>query len=165
MKALGAVVGILIVLIGFLLLAPRFRGAPPAPAMSDGGEPAAQAVSSQPPAPDRSVDLPDTPDQKIRDEVLRQRLPFFQFLRTNYAKEISSFGVTDALDTLDLVVTDPDPQAVQNLIARAVSPTAARYGIHRVRIYIANPPNSLQPLTLVAESTYDGAGRWNTFLK
>ena len=166
MKALGAIVGILVVgIVGALLLIPRFRSEARSVPPSATRESEPEFDGNRPPMPARSVELPTTPAQKVREDLTRERLPFFQHLRNNYGKQISSFGVTDTIDTLDIVVTDPDTNMIQSLIGQAISPTADRYGFRKVRVYIANPPGALEPLKLVAESTYDGAGRWNTFLK
>lgn len=164
MKALGAVIGFLIAGIVAIVVVPRFRG----PSVESGpggisGRATALAPGSTLPA--NRIDLPSTPEQELREETTRKRLPFFQMLRTRFGREISSFGVTHGIDTLDIVVTNPDPQAIQALVAQAVSPTAEQYGFRKVRAFIANPSGTVEPLTLVAESTYDGAGRWNTFLK
>jgi hypothetical protein len=159
MKALGAFVGFLLVAIAALVVVPRFR----TPGLHE--RPAPRANEGPRPLPEGRIALPPTPDQKLREETTRQRLPFFQSLRARYSREISSFGVTQAIDTLDIVVTDPDPEAIQKVIAGAISPTAGQYGFSKVRTFIANPTGSVEPLKLVAESTYDGAGRWNTFLK
>ena len=163
MKALGAIFGFLIVGIGAFILVPRFRAESRPAAVQNGAE--SREQPGNPSLPAQRVELPSTPEQEVREEMTRKRLPFFQMLRTKYGKEISSFGVTRAIDTLDLVVTNPDPQAIQALVAGAVSPTAEQYGFRKVRTFIANPTGTVEPLTLVAESTYDGAGRWNTFLK
>ena len=161
MKALGALVGFLLVGAAFLLLSSRFQSnvkSRPAP------EPPSE-YSGRSPSPAPRVQLPATPEREAREEITRQRLPFFKSLRANFHREISSFGVTRSIDTLDIVVTDSDPEAIQALVSRAVSPEAEQYGFRKIRTFIANPPRSVEPLKLIAESTYDGAGRWNTFLK
>ena len=165
MKLMGAVVGLLIVgTIAALLLVPRFRSEPRSAPLTPADAPR-QADSTRPPVPGRPVEISDSAQKQLRDDATRRRLPFFQFLRNKYGKEISSFGVTDAIDTLDIVVSNPDTAAIQGLIAQAISPTAEQYGFRKARVFIANPVGTLEPLKLVAESTYDGAGRWNTFLK
>ena len=160
MKAIGAILGFLVVGAAFFLILPRFRSESKAKTAA-----AAADSSNRTGLGPQRVDLPSTEEQRERDEITRKRLPFFQSLRANFSKEISSFGVTQSVDTLDIVVTDPAPESIQTLVARAVSPTAEQYGFKKVRTFIANPPGSVEPLKLVAESTYDGAGRWNTFLK
>ncbi len=166
MKVLGAVVGLLIVgSIAAFLLVPRFRSETKEVSVTPVDAPERRTDTARPPVPEKRVEIPDSVEQKLRDDATRRRLPFFQFLRNNYGKEISSFGVTDAIDTLDLVVTNPDTASIQGLIGQAVSPTAEQYGFRKVRVFIANPPGTLEPLKLAAESAYDGAGRWNTFLK
>ncbi len=101
----------------------------------------------------------------MREELGRRRLPFYRFLRENYSGTVEHFGVTDALDTLDLVVNRSDDATLQGLLSNAVGPNAKEYGFTRVRFYVPNPPGSADPTTLIAEASYDGAGRWNTFKK
>ena len=95
----------------------------------------------------------------------KKRLPFYRFLRQNYGQLIERFSVLEDYDTLDLVVTSGDERTLTGLIQNAIAPSAKQYGFRRVRFYTRNPPKSVDPFTVVAESSEDGSGRWNTFMK
>jgi hypothetical protein len=50
-------------------------------------------------------------------------------------------------------------------VREAIAPTARQYGFERVKFYVRNPIGTVEPYRVVAESSWDGAGRWNTFMK
>ena len=167
MKAAGAIAGLLIGAIFAYFLFGRKQIPSAVPSSSDRSVSGSldSSASSGPPKPDRPINAPLTREEEIRQEFSRKRLPFYKFLRDNYSELIKNFAVTESVDTLDLEVTKSDSETLANIISNAVSPTAKQYGFRKVRFYVPNPPNSVQPVTLVAESTYDDAGRWNTFMK
>ena len=164
MKVSGAIAGLLIVgVVGFLLY-PRIAGpaAPPANARTGASAPES---NGQPPSPNRPLDAPRTAEEDVREDYSRKRLPFFRFLRENYGQVIQRFAVTESIDTLDLQVTVTDDESLRRIVSEAVSPTAKQYGFRKVRLFVANPPGNPDPVALIAESTFDDAGRWNTFRK
>src|SRR5205823_4908567 len=118
-----------------------------------------------PPSPSHSLSAPLPPSDAVREDFSKKRLPFYKFLRDKYSPPVEHFAVTEQLDTLDLQVSRGDTETLQFIIANAVAPTAREYGFRKVRFYVANPSGSVQPNTLIAESTDDGTGHWNTFRK
>lgn len=163
MKALGVVLGLLIVGLATLLLV-RFSGHAHGPAV--GVSAASGGIDpSQAPRPDHPIGAPLTREQEVRQQFAAKRIPFFRFLKENYGNVVIHFAVTDDVDTLDLAVTSADDQTLKTIVENAVSPTAKQYGFRRIRFYTLNPQGSVEPATLVAESTYDDAGHWNTFRK
>lgn len=168
MKAAGALAGLLIAALAAYLI---FVRKPATPATTHNGSSQSASAGSdtiQPfggPKPDRPLNTPQTKEEEVREEYARRRLPYYKFLKDNYSDIVKNFAVTENLDTLDLEVTKTDDETLANIISNAVSPTAKQYGFRKVRFYVPNPSNSVQPVTLVAESTYDDAGRWNTFKK
>ena len=168
MRAAGVIVGLLLAGLLALLLLPRMKstgGAVPQNLEKRRATRMDEQSGLGPPRPAQALTPPATSEAQIRDEFTQKRIPFFRFLRENYGREIAQFGVTESIDTLDLVVTRGDSESVQRLIGAAVTPTAEQYGFRRVRIYTANALGSPEPLKLIAEATTDGSGRWNTFLK
>jgi hypothetical protein len=171
MKALagwtGMLVGLLIVGgIAYLARPYLMPGRSPAPAPNAGS--AASAGSSGQtgaPQPDHPVAIPSTEEERLREELFKQRVPYFKFLTEKYAGVIERFSVPDDHRTLDLVVTRPDETAITGLVEQAVAPSARQYGFRRVRFFMHSPAGSTESLTLVAETTCDGSGRWNTFMK
>jgi hypothetical protein len=168
MKAAGAIAGLLIAAVAAYFVFGR-KPAAPGNTLSGTSQTAFSSSDSSGgssiPKPDRPLNAPLTKEEETREEFARKRLPFYKFLRDNYSQIIKNFAVTDSLDTLDVEVTKSDDETLANIISNAVSPTAKQYGFRKVRFYVPNPPNSPQPVTLIAESTYDDAGRWNTFKK
>ena len=169
MKAAGAIAGLLIAAFAAYMIfvrkpplptAPSPGSSQPAPSTPDGS----QTIGG--PRPDRPLNAPLPKDEETREEFARRRLPYYKFLKDNYSGLIKSFAVTENLDTLDLEVAKSDDETLRTIISYAVSPTAKQYGFRKVRFYVPNSPNSVQPVTLVAESTFDeAAGKWNTFQK
>jgi hypothetical protein len=158
---LGALVGLLIVGIGayFALgLKPPWNSKNPPVASPATGRQAA-------PAPQTPISAPLSKEEQLREDLGRQRLPFYRALRENYGSIIERFSVLQDFDTLDLVVSRADEATLMALVQRAIAPTAREYGFRRVRFYTRNPPTAVDPFTVVAESSEDGSGRWNTFMK
>jgi hypothetical protein len=159
---LGALAGLLIVGLGayfaFGRKAPARSAPPPLPAQS-------AAADAGAPHPGAAVDVPLSKEEKLREELGAKRLPFYRFLRQNYGNLIERFSVLEEFDTLDLVVTQADERTLTALVQQAIAPSAKEYGFRRVRFYTRNGPNSVEPFTVVAESSEDGSGRWNTFMK
>jgi hypothetical protein len=163
MKALGAICGLLIVgVAAYLLLRPVAPSAVRA-AQSGGGQQSGNGTYLR--SPDQAIHAPLTHEDEIREELGNKRLPFYRLLREKFGEQIQHFGVTEQLDTLDLQVASGDDETIKYILENAVTPTAKQYGFKKVRFYIANPPSSSEPMTLVAESTDDGSGQWTTFKK
>ena len=160
---IGAVVGVVIVAVVAMTLIPRLRGNA---ATAPGGTPAeASSANAGPPKPDQRINAPKTREEELREELARKRVPFFRYLRQNFADQIDHSSVLDDYDTLDLVVKKTDDQTLTALLQNAVAPSAREYGFRRVRWYVRNPVGSADAFTIVAESSYDEGGRWNTFRK
>lgn len=158
---LGAVIGLLLVgLAGYLALGRKAPATAPQPPVS-----VPDAGLSGPPTPAAPVTAPLSREDQLREELGRKRLPFFRFLRDNYGEIIERFSVLEDFDTLDLVVKQADERTLTSIIQQAIAPSAKQYGFRRVRFYTRNPPNSVEPFKVVAESSEDGSGRWNTFMK
>ncbi len=162
MKALAALLGVGLVVVASVLLWPRLT------AMTRGSsgvrkpsvETASTAVGN-----DSALKAPLTADEQKREELATQRVPFYRMLRADFPDLVVRFGVTESLDTLDLVVSGEEPARITAVVDNAVAPSAAKYGFRRVRFLVANPPHSIEPFRVVAESADDGSGNWNTFLK
>jgi len=162
-KLLAALLGFAIVGIAAVLLYPRLI-APREPSRlprSTGD----RTEVTEAPKPGKALESPRPREEEVREEFSRRRLPFYRFLRANYGKVVEHFGVTQGLDTLDLVVNRTDEETLRTIISMAVGPSAKEYGFRKVRFLAPNPPGSVDPLTLVAESTVDDTGHWNTFKK
>lgn len=160
---LGALAGLLIVGLGAYVAFGRNTPAG-SPAVSANSTTNPASVSGSP-HPGAAVDVPLSREEKLREELGAKRLPFYRYLRQNYGELIERFSVLENFDTLDLVVTQSDERTLTALVQRAIAPSAKEYGFARVRFYTRNPPNSVDPFTVVAESSEDGTGRWNTFMK
>ena len=161
---LGAVVGLLLVgLAGYFALVRKTLSAAPRPPAS--AETTSPDMSGGAPHPSTPVAPPMSREEQLREELGRKRLPFYRYLRDNYGDIIERFSVLDDFDTLDLVVKQADERTLTALIQRAIAPSAKQYGFRRVRFYTRNAPTSVEPFTVVAESSEDGSGRWNTFMK
>lgn len=165
MKGLAVGIGLLIVAALTLLLWPRLApgriragDALPAPSRAAPGV-------TEAPQPERPLEAPRSREEQIREELSQKRLPFYRFLRQNYADLIDRFAVIEALDTLDLVVTRDDDETLNLLVRDVVAPTAREYGFRKIRFLVRNPEDSVEPFRLIAESTDDGSGQWNTFRK
>ena len=160
---LGAVAGLLIVGLGaYLAFGLKNRSAASAVHL-----PPQQAADTGPgtPHPGTAVDVPLSREEKLRDELNTKRLPFYRYLRQNYGDLIERFSVLEDYDTLDLVVKQADERTLTALVQQAIAPSAKEYGFRRVRFYTRNAPNAVDQFTVVAESSEDGSGRWNTFMK
>jgi hypothetical protein len=158
---LGALAGLLIVGIGAWIAFGRKAPAllPAAPSST------VQAADSAAPHAGAPVNVPLSKEEKLKEELGEKRLPFFRFLRQNYGDLIERFSVLEDYDTLDLVVRRADERTLTGLVQQAIAPSAKEYGFRRVRFYTRNAPNAVDPFTVVAESSEDGSGRWNTFMK
>jgi hypothetical protein len=157
---LGALIGLLLVGAGAYLALGR---KPLSPAKNPSATPISSGPSSQNQA--APITAPLGKEEELREELGRKRLPFYRFLRENYGQLIERFSVLQDFDTLDLVVTQADESVLTGLIQHAIAPQAKQYGFRRVRFYVRNAPNSVEPFTVIAESSDDGSGRWNTFMK
>jgi len=169
MKALAVAVGVTLVLLAALVAAPRFLAGPSGPSGSRSADAAdvygEDAGPLAPPRPDRPIDAPLTREELARAELNRKRLPFYRFLRERFGDLIQHFAVTDEPDTLDVVLSRADDDALQTVLQQAVGPSARQYGFRHVRFHIMNPPGEAEPLALIAEASCDESGRWTTFRK
>ena len=171
MRALAVVIGLLIVAAAAWLLWPRIgpsKAAAVSPAPPGSG---ADNIGARPgrvteaPHPGSPLRAPMTAEEQVRQDLSDRRVPFFRFLRQNYSDVIEHFSVLDTPETLDLVVSREDDPTLKLVIQNAIEPNAKEYGFRRVRFYVRNTHTSVEPFTLVAESTDDGSGHWNTFRK
>ena len=153
----GVIVGLAIVLAAALLIVPRLKA----------GNGAANSSPSNDPfgPPAQRVDAPKSDTAKLREEIDQKRIPFFHMLHEKYADQIDHASVLSDIDTLDLFLTKDDQNVVQWLVQNAIGPTARQYGFERVQFYVKNPVGTLEPYRVIAESSWDGSARWNTFLK
>jgi len=117
------------------------------------------------PKPNQPLESPRSREEETRQEFSRKRLPFYKFLRDNFADVIQRFAVTESIDTLDVQVAKDDDKILHRIISEAVGPGAKEYGFRKVRFYVANAKTAVQPVTLIAESALDESGQWNTFKK
>jgi hypothetical protein len=154
-------VGLLAVALGALYLVPRLRAAAGSP-VSVG--PAATGRDGFAP-PSERIDPPLSDTDRMRKEIDRQRVPFFHMIHEKYGDQVERASVINAIDTLDLVIKSEDPQNIQWIVQQAIGPTARQYGFEKVKFYVRNPVGTVEPFRVVAESAWDGASRWNTFLK
>jgi hypothetical protein len=160
--AAGAVVGLVLVSLVALYLVPRLKAGSnnsPSSTQVSAGDNRATGVPSE------RLDVPKSETERLKGEVERKRIPFFQMIHDRFGDQIERASVLDDVDTLDLVVKKGDPDTVQGLVQNAVGPTARQYGFERVRFYVSNPISKVEPYKIVAESSWDGSSRWNTFLK
>jgi hypothetical protein len=162
---IGAMAGVLIVVLIAMVVVPRLRGAAASGPLAQGSAAPPTSGSSAPPRPDQPITAPKSREEELREELAQKRIPFFRFLRENYGDQIENFSVLDDYDTLDLVVKRSDDPSLTHILQNAVAPTAKEYGFRRVRWYVKNRLGSLEPFSIVAESSYDEGGRWNTFRK
>lgn len=117
------------------------------------------------PRPETPLQAPLSAEERRREELGQKRLPYYRFLRQHFSDAIERFAVTEALDTLDLVIARDDEETLSGLVQNAVAPSAYQYGFRKVRFYVRNPIGSVEPFRLIAETTRDESGRWNTFRK
>jgi hypothetical protein len=115
--------------------------------------------------PERAIRAPRTVEEEVREQLSEKRLPYFRQLRRDFPDLILRFGVTEAPDTLDLVIARDDNELIQRVVQYAVSPNARDYGFRRVNIYVPAPEGALDPFVKVAEATVDDAGNWRTWKK
>ena len=164
MKIAGVLAGLIITaaVVYFLFLKPK---------TATGAAPSSNSIASDTsgdgfaPKPNQPIESPRTKQDEIRQEFSQKRLPFYRFLRNNFADAIIHFGVTESIDTLDVQIAKDDDAIMKRVVSEAVGPSAKEYGFRKVRFYVANPKGSVQPVTLIAESALDDSGNWNTFKK
>src|SRR2546423_512447 len=128
--------------------APGSAASRPTTAQAPPGFESSPARSSAPPTLDKPILAPLSQEEEIREAMGRKRIPYYKFLRNNYSEVVRHFAVTDNLDTLDLEVARSDNAMLQTILSNAVAPYARQYGFRKVRFYTANPPRSVQPVTL-----------------
>lgn len=158
----GTIVGLTIVVVTALYVVPRFSAATnPRNVRS----PKSSGEPSVPLVPGGRLNAPESETERMKKEIERKRIPYFKKIHDEFSDKIERASVLDDIDTLDLVVKKGDLESIQWLVQNAVGPTARDYGFERVRFYVNNPINRTEPFTIVAESSWDGSTRWNTFLK
>lgn len=159
----GALVGLLLVgAVGYLLLRP------PAPAKSDSpgaGSSSASGHNGGVPHPDKPIEAIKSKDDLMKEDLAKRRIPYYRFLHQNFDDSIEHFSVLDDYDTLDVVLKSGDNAILMHVLQKGIAPTAKEYGFRRARFYTRNAPTDPQPLTLLAEASEDGTGRWNAFMK
>lgn len=164
MKALGVAAGLLIAIgvtyLLYMLLGNPGRHKPPSTA-----QPTSSSELAEAPQPDRPLYAPRTREEEVREKLAKERLPYFRYLRRNYAGIIEQFAVRERLDTLDLVIARDDDETLRALIQSAVAPSAELYGFRKVRFFVRKSEPSVEPLLLIAEATLGDGGQWNTFRK
>src|SRR5262249_4708691 len=149
MKAAGALVGLLIAGFAAYFI---FAHKPASKSNAADGSFQTSSTSSEGgasfggPKPDRPLTAPHTDAEEKREEYARRRLPYYKYLRENWSELIKNFAVTEDLDTLDLEVNKTDSETLSRIVSEAVSPTAKQYGFRKVRFYVPNPTNSVQPV-------------------
>jgi hypothetical protein len=165
MKALGVATGLLIAIgvfyLLYILLGRAGRHTPSSP----GTRSTISTNLTQAPQPEHPLYVPRSREEEVREKLAEKRLPYFRYLRLNYGGIISQFAVRERLDTLDLVVKQDDDETLRLLIQQAIAPSAQPYGFRKVRFFVRNPITSVEPLSLVAESTLNEQGLWITFRK
>ena len=118
MKVLGAVLSALfavaiIVAIGWYVV-PRFQSSLSAPggqaniSSSSNGDAVSNSQSGNPvplPKPDSPIVTPQSSANKLRDDIAKQRIPFFHFLSQTYSDTIVHASVLDDIETLDIEIS------------------------------------------------------------
>jgi hypothetical protein len=163
----GLLVGLLLVGAAGMWLAPRLRPATQTLAAPAGVVPDRSSGMPAPATRDPATPLrtPRSEDQRLRDAVTRQRIPFYRFLHDQFADSIEHAAEMTDVETIDLVVRKADNETILHIVQQALAPRARQYGFERARFYVRNPRGSADPYTVVAEASHDGSGRWNTFWK
>jgi hypothetical protein len=72
------------------------------------------------PKPNQPIESPRTREDETRQEFSRKRLPFYKFLRDNFAEVIQHFAVTESIDTLDVQVAKDDDKILHRILSEAV---------------------------------------------
>jgi hypothetical protein len=157
----GVIVGLSIVVFAALYVIPKLQSKPGSPGS---GTPTSTTGGGSGLSGGR-IETPASDTERMKKEIDRKRIPFFRMIHDNHSDKIVRASVLDDIDTLDLVVKKGDADSVQWIVQNAVGPTAREYGFERVRFYVANPLSKTEPYSIVAESSWDGSTRWNTFLK
>jgi hypothetical protein len=158
----GIIVGLAIVVVCGIYIVPRFQAGSGAAAVPHSDFPPKSGSSS---GPGERIETPPSETERMKKEIERKRIPYFRMIHDKFSDKIVRASVLDDIDTLDLVVKKGDTETLQWIVQNAVGPTAREYGFERVRFYVANPLSKTEPYTIVAESSWDGSTRWNTFLK
>ncbi len=162
MKVIAAVMGIALALLAGWLALPLVRGASgTAPGAGTGTTSGGSATTTR----REPLDVPLPEAQRAKQDLDLKRLPFYRILRDQYSSVILKFGVTGDQDTLDLVVAQSDNDTLSGLLTGVVGPNAKTYGFRRVRFFVRSPQGSIDPVTIVAESTLSDAGSWTTWRK
>src|SRR5690242_16508324 len=119
MRALAAVIGLLIVAAATWLLWPHLApsrvgagSATPSGVQADSAEPPSGRVTEAP-HPTHPLNAPMTAEEQVRQDLSDNRVPFYRFLRKNYSDVIEHFSVLDTPETLDLVVTRGDDETLK----------------------------------------------------
>ena len=165
--AIGALFGLLILgAVAYWFVLPRVKpGAAKPPATETAGPTTEPSPDRSNPHPGEAIKTPPTAAEQLRADINKKRIPFFHYLHDNYSDVIESSRVLDEMETLDVVVKKADENTLTGLVSAAIAPSAKEYAFNRVRFYLRNPVGSVDPFKVVAESTYDGSGHWNTFFK
>lgn len=165
MKVLGVAAGLLIA-IGVTYLLYMLLGNPGGHKMpSTNAWPTSSSGLAEAPQPSRPLYVPRTREEKVREKLAEERLPYFRYLRRNYAGIIEQFAVRERLDTLDLVIAHDDDETLRALIHSAIAPSAKLYGFRKVRFFTRKSEPAVEPLLLIAEATRDDGREWNIFRK
>lgn len=168
MKALGVLLGLLLVGVMAWLLMPRLLRRADSPPNAPAARMPGQITEAR--QTEKVVETPLSDDEKMREDLIQKRLPYYQELRQQFADVLVPLpnertAPKDALDTLELIVTQEEDAALLRLMQDAITPQARRYGFRRVQFYVRNPSSDPQPRHLIAEASEDGAGHWNLFRK
>lgn len=166
MRVVAVLLGVALAGVVAWVVWPRALGRAPRPEAGSSAQ--APYSSSEPPGPvrlERAIRAPRTVEEEVREQLSEKRLPYFRQLRRDFPDLILRFGVTEAPDTLDLVIARDDNELIQRVVQYAVSPNARDYGFRRVNIYVPAPEGALDPFVKVAEATVDDAGNWRTWKK
>lgn len=151
----GALAGVLLAVAAGWVLGPRL--------LPGAGRTSQEPARPSAPGLEAPVPVPIEAAERERQRLSEQRVPFYRELRAKWSHAIERFAVLDEQDTLLVVVTRSDDDAVRALVEQAIAPSARQYGFRRARLMTADPVSGAEPYRLIAEASCDDTGRWTVY--
>lgn len=128
--------------------------------------PTPQRLDASSPQSRQSIEPPRSPQQREQDDLEAKRGPFYAALHQNGETLLAAFQpASDDPATLELYAVQNNNQTALQLLSLASRADAFHYGFRHIRIFLPNPPESVERYRLEAEATPDANGAWQAFRK
>jgi hypothetical protein len=143
----------------------------PAPRKTSSDASSTPVVRTPPTVPsalpfDRPVEPPRTTEQREKEDIEARRGPYYSWIKRTLGDRLDGWQPAhDDPATLELYLMRNDPRMITRLLEVAVQPYARQYGFVHVRLFLPNPPGSVDRYRLYAEANPDENGAWHAFIK